>query len=109
MDDRRLRTLPKKFTLSELQRVYEIILQRPVDKRNFRKKILAQGQIRELDETRGDVAYRPARLYAFHENQPRPQVGLITEKRKKPYPKRSSVESDSVCSDFRFSCFPQSP
>ncbi|MCI0524438.1 MAG: NUDIX hydrolase [Acidobacteria bacterium] len=57
--------LPKKFTLSELQRVYEIILQRPVDKRNFRKKILAQGQIIELNETRGDVAHRPARLYSF--------------------------------------------
>lgn len=57
--------LPKKFTLSELQRVYEIILQRPVDKRNFRKKILAQGQIIELNETRKDVAHRPARLYAF--------------------------------------------
>ncbi len=57
--------LPRKFTLSELQRVYEIILQRPVDKRNFRKKILAQGQIRELEETRSDVAHRPARLYAF--------------------------------------------
>jgi 8-oxo-dGTP diphosphatase len=57
--------LPKKFTLSELQRVYEIILQRPVDKRNFRKKILAQGQIIELDETRSDVAHRPARLYTF--------------------------------------------
>src|SRR5262245_56924455 len=57
--------LPKKFTLSELQRVYEIILQRPVDKRNFRKKILAQGQIVELNETRGDVAHRPARLYSF--------------------------------------------
>jgi 8-oxo-dGTP diphosphatase len=57
--------LPKKFTLSELQRVYEIILQRPVDKRNFRKKILAQGQIRELNETRSDVAHRPARLYSF--------------------------------------------
>jgi 8-oxo-dGTP diphosphatase len=57
--------LPKKFTLSELQRVYEIILQRPVDKRNFRKKILSQGQIVELNETRGDVAHRPARLYSF--------------------------------------------
>ena len=57
--------LPKKFTLSELQRVYEIILQRPVDKRNFRKKILAQGQIIELNETRSDVAHRPARLYSF--------------------------------------------
>ncbi|MGH9840669.1 MAG: NUDIX hydrolase [Blastocatellia bacterium] len=57
--------LPRKFTLSELQRVYEIILQKPVDKRNFRKKILAQGQIRELDETRSDGAHRPARLYSF--------------------------------------------
>jgi 8-oxo-dGTP diphosphatase len=57
--------LPKKFTLSELQRVYEIILQRPVDKRNFRKKILAQGQIRELNETRNDGAHRPAKLYSF--------------------------------------------
>jgi 8-oxo-dGTP diphosphatase len=57
--------LPKKFTLSELQRVYEIILQKPVDKRNFRKKILAQGQIRELNERRSDGAHRPARLYSF--------------------------------------------
>ena len=59
--------LPKKFTLSELQRVYEIILQKPVDKRNFRKKILAQGQIRELNETRSDGAHRPAKLYSFRE------------------------------------------
>ncbi len=59
--------LPKKFTLSELQRVYEIILQRPVDKRNFRKKILAQGQISELNETRNDGAHRPAKLYSFRE------------------------------------------
>jgi 8-oxo-dGTP diphosphatase len=61
--------LPKKFTLSQLQRVYEIILQKPVDKRNFRKKILAQGQIRELNETRGDVAHRPARLYSFQHRE----------------------------------------
>ncbi|HWQ35853.1 MAG TPA: NUDIX domain-containing protein [Blastocatellia bacterium] len=60
--------LPKKFTLSELQRVYEIILQRPVDKRNFRKKILAQGRIRELQETRADGAHRPARLYTFRKS-----------------------------------------
>lgn len=57
--------LPRKFTLSELQRVYEIILQKPVDKRNFRKKVLAQGRIRELSETRKDGAHRPARLYSF--------------------------------------------
>lgn len=57
--------LPPKFTLSDLQRVYEIILQKPVDKRNFRKKILAQGQIKELNEIRTDGAHRPARLYSF--------------------------------------------
>lgn len=57
--------LPAKFTLSELQRVYEIILQRPVDKRNFRKRILAQGLIRELNESRSVGAHRPARLYSF--------------------------------------------
>ena len=61
--------LPPKFTLSELQRVYEIILQKPVDKRNFRKRILAQGQIRELNETRADGAHRPARLYSFKANE----------------------------------------
>jgi 8-oxo-dGTP diphosphatase len=57
--------LPRKFTLSELQRVYEIILQKPVDKRNFRKRILAQGEIKELNEIRTDGAHRPARLYSF--------------------------------------------
>jgi 8-oxo-dGTP diphosphatase len=61
--------LPHKFTLSELQRVYEIILQRPVDKRNFRKRILAQGEIRELNQSRADGAHRPARLYSFREKQ----------------------------------------
>jgi 8-oxo-dGTP diphosphatase len=65
--------LPKKFTLSELQRVYEIILQRPVDKRNFRKKILAQGQVQELNETRSDVAHRPARLYSFGQKDLKPR------------------------------------
>ena len=57
--------LRPKFTLSELQRVYEIILQKPVDKRNFRKKILAQGEIKELNEVRTDGAHRPAKLYSF--------------------------------------------
>ncbi len=57
--------LPKRFTLSQLQRVYEIILQRPIDKRNFRKKVIAEGQLRELDETRTDGAHRPAKLYSF--------------------------------------------
>ena len=59
--------LPRRFTLSQLQRVYEIILERRIDKRNFRKKVLAQGQLRELEETRKDGAHRPAKLYSFKE------------------------------------------
>lgn len=57
--------LPKKFTLSQLQRLYEAILERLLDKRNFRKKILKMDLLTELDEIEKDVAHRAARLYSF--------------------------------------------
>jgi 8-oxo-dGTP diphosphatase len=57
--------LPPKFTLRRLQRLYETILDRPLDKRNFRKKILSMGILVDLDEIETDVAHRAARLYAF--------------------------------------------
>ncbi|HKG91166.1 MAG TPA: NUDIX domain-containing protein [Gemmatimonadaceae bacterium] len=57
--------LPKKFTLSALQRLYEAALGHPLDKRNFRKKILGMGLLEELDETERGVAHRAARLYRF--------------------------------------------
>ena len=57
--------LPQKFTLSQLQRVYETILERELDKRNFRKKILSMDLLIELDEVEQDVAHRAARLYRF--------------------------------------------
>ncbi|HVY45785.1 MAG TPA: NUDIX domain-containing protein [Minicystis sp.] len=60
-----LELLPPKFTLSELQRLYEVILERPLDKRNFRKKVLATGLVVELGEVEKDVAHRAARLYRF--------------------------------------------
>lgn len=56
--------LPDKFTLSDIQAVYEAILGRSVDKRNFRSKLLKSDLIRELEEQRTG-AHRPARLYAF--------------------------------------------
>ena len=62
--------LPETFTLSELQRVYESILGRPLDKRNFRKWILARGIVRPTGGTRSEGAHRPARLYAFTSRQP---------------------------------------
>ena len=61
--------LPKKFTLRQLQRMYEKILERELDKRNFRKKVLATGLLIELDEVEQDVAHRAARLYSFDEKQ----------------------------------------
>lgn len=57
--------LPSKFTLRELQHLYEVVLDRTLDKRNFRKKILKMGILLELDEVETDVAHRAARLYKF--------------------------------------------
>jgi 8-oxo-dGTP diphosphatase len=61
--------LPPKFTLSQLQRLYETVLERPLDKRNFRKKILSMGVLVETDEIQQDVAHRAARLYRFDEDR----------------------------------------
>jgi 8-oxo-dGTP diphosphatase len=55
--------MPGEFTLSELQSVYEIILNAELDKRNFRKWVLALEQIEETGKERKDGAYRPAKLY----------------------------------------------
>lgn len=57
--------LPPKFTLRQIQHLYEVILDRQLDKRNFRKKILSMGILIELDEVESDVAHRAARLYKF--------------------------------------------
>jgi 8-oxo-dGTP diphosphatase len=57
--------LPPKFTLTMLQRLYEKVLERELDKRNFRKKVLSMGLLEELDEVEQDVAHRAARLYRF--------------------------------------------
>jgi 8-oxo-dGTP diphosphatase len=61
--------LPKKFTLSQLQRLYELVLERELDKRNFRKRVLAMDLLVELDEVEQDVAHRAARLYRFDERK----------------------------------------
>jgi 8-oxo-dGTP diphosphatase len=59
--------LPERFTLSQLQHLYEAVLERPLDKRNFRKKILGMGLLVETDEIEQDVSHRAARLYRFDE------------------------------------------
>ena len=61
--------LPPKFTLTELQHLYEAILNRPLDKRNFRKKILAMKLLEDLKQTQKGVAHRPAKLYRFNKKK----------------------------------------
>jgi 8-oxo-dGTP diphosphatase len=57
--------LPPRFSLTQLQRLYEILLGTPLDKRNFRKKILALELVVETDEVETGVRHRAARLYRF--------------------------------------------
>jgi 8-oxo-dGTP diphosphatase len=57
--------LPKKFTLGQLQRVYEAVLGRTLDKRNFRRKIALLGVLKPLQEWVQDGPSRPAQLYRF--------------------------------------------
>jgi 8-oxo-dGTP diphosphatase len=55
--------MPESFTLSELQEVYEILLDAELDKRNFRKWALALEQIEDTGGQRRRGSHRPARLY----------------------------------------------
>lgn len=57
--------LPERFTLGQLQHLYETVLERPLDKRNFRKKLLSMDLLVDTDEVERGVAWRPAKLYAF--------------------------------------------
>ncbi|MGV3612267.1 MAG: NUDIX hydrolase [Fluviicola sp.] len=57
--------LDEKFTLSQLQAVYESILGMEIDKRNFRKKVLAMGVLKELGEKETNVPRKAAMLYRF--------------------------------------------
>ncbi len=61
--------LPPKFTLTELQHLYESILVTELDKRNFRKKILSMNLLIDLNETQEGVAHRPAKLFQFDEEK----------------------------------------
>ena len=57
--------LPPKFTLTQLQELYEAILGYPLDKRNFRKKLLKMDLLIALPEKQVGVPHRAPRLYRF--------------------------------------------
>ena len=61
--------LPQKFTIKQLQKLYEIVLGTKLDNRNFRKKIFGMDVLKELGETQRGVPHRAARLYKFDERK----------------------------------------
>jgi 8-oxo-dGTP diphosphatase len=71
--------LPKLFSLSEIQNIYEIIYDRKVDKRNFRKWLLSSGLLEATKKKSEGEAHRPAVLYRFAEREV-----VFMDQRKKP-------------------------
>lgn len=61
--------LPQKFTLRDLQHLYEVILEIKLDKRNFRKKIQKMDLLVALDEKQTNVAHKAAKLYKFNKTK----------------------------------------
>jgi 8-oxo-dGTP diphosphatase len=57
--------LPEKFTLTELQHLHEIILNKKLDKRNFRKNVLKMEHLKPLEEKQTGVLHKPAQLYQY--------------------------------------------
>lgn len=57
--------LPDKFSLRELQELYQAILAVDLDRRNFRKKIAIKDWLVDLNEMEQDVPHRPGKLYAL--------------------------------------------
>lgn len=61
--------LPLRFRISDLQKIYEIIINKPLDKRNFRKRMLATGLLKETGMKEIIGAHRPAMLYSFKKRE----------------------------------------
>ena len=57
--------LPKKFTLRQLQSLHEIVLDKTLDKRNFRKNVKRMDHVVPLDEKEEGVLHKPAQLFTF--------------------------------------------
>jgi 8-oxo-dGTP diphosphatase len=61
--------LPEKFTIPELQKLYETILGRTLDRRNFLRKITTIGILTKLDEKKSNVAHKAPNLYSFDKDK----------------------------------------
>lgn len=61
--------LPRKFTLRQLQILYEAVLGIEIDNRNFRKKMLSSGYLNATNEKQTNVAHKPAQYFTFNKNK----------------------------------------
>ncbi len=61
--------LPEKFTMTELRVLYETILGRPLNRRNFERKVLSYNYIEDLNERLKGVAYKSPKLFSFNEEK----------------------------------------
>lgn len=61
--------LPEKFTMGQFRKVYEIVLEKQFDRRNFQRKALSSEVVIQLDEVKGDSTYNPAILYSFNKEK----------------------------------------
>ena len=72
--------LPPKFSLRQLQNVYESILNCKLDRRNFRKKFAAMGYLIDTHQLESEVTHRPGKLYAFdftaYEQRKKNDIGI---------------------------------
>src|SRR5260221_882080 len=73
--------LPRKFTLPELQKLYETILDQKLDRRNFQRKVFSYGILRSLDEKRTGVAHKAPYLYSFDLRQYQKALKLRLQRR----------------------------
>lgn len=61
--------LPEKFTMTEFRKIYEIILGKSIDRRNFQRKAISSGIVCELNEVKKTSSYNPAILYSFNKDK----------------------------------------
>src|ERR1043166_2075343 len=77
--------LPEKFSLRELQDLYQAILGFSLDRRNFRKKIANKNWLIDLDEMENDVPHRPGKLYKVKNQHKKEAVKRKEEKSVRSY------------------------
>jgi 8-oxo-dGTP diphosphatase len=63
------KVLPEKFTMTQLQEFYETLLNKKLDKGNFRKKVQEMKFVQRLNESQQNVKHRPSALYKFNEKK----------------------------------------